>query len=69
MSLMMDGSMDTDESKTSIGEREGWGEGKMRRGKGTKESHGHQCFQFVLLIVHGEGKHENSRKEVVTRCG
>jgi hypothetical protein len=36
--LMMVGSMDTDESKTSSGGREGWGEGKMRRGKGTKES-------------------------------
>jgi hypothetical protein len=40
--LMMDGSMDTDESKTSSRGREGWGEGKMRRGKGTKESDGQQ---------------------------
>jgi hypothetical protein len=53
--MMMDGSMDTDESKTSSEGREGWGEGKMRRGKGTKASHGQQCLQFVLLIAHGEG--------------
>jgi hypothetical protein len=38
--LMMDGSMDTEECKTSSRGREGWGEEKMRRGKGTKESYG-----------------------------
>jgi len=33
----------------------GWGAGKIRRGKATKESHGQQWLQFVLLIAHGEG--------------
>jgi hypothetical protein len=28
---------------------------KIRRGKGTKESHGQQWLQFVLFIAHGEG--------------
>jgi hypothetical protein len=51
----MDGSMDREENKRSRGGREGWGAGKIRRGKATKESHGQQWLQFVLLIAHGEG--------------
>jgi hypothetical protein len=37
------------------GGREGCGAVKIRRGNATKESHGQQWLQFVLLIAHGEG--------------
>jgi hypothetical protein len=54
----MDGSMDgqgREESKRLRGGRERRAAGKIRRGNGTKESHGQQWLQFVLLIAHGEG--------------
>jgi hypothetical protein len=50
-----DGWIDGHRREQDIELREGWGEDKMRRGKGTKESDGQLCFQFVLLITHGEG--------------
>ena len=39
----------------AVGGREGCGAVKIRRGNATKESHGQQWLQFVLLIAHGEG--------------
>ncbi len=51
----MDRSMDREEIKRSNGGRVVRGVGKIRRGKGKKESYGQQWLQFVLLISHGEG--------------
>ena len=51
----MDGSMDgqgREESKRLSGGRERRAAGKIRRGNGTKESHGQQWLEFVLLIAH-----------------
>ena len=38
--------------KRLTGGRERRGAGKIRRGNGTKESHGQRWLQFVLLITH-----------------
>jgi hypothetical protein len=51
----MDRSIDgqgREESKRLSGGRERRGAGKIRRGNGTKESHGQQWLEFVLLIAH-----------------
>ena len=51
----MDGSIDgqgREESKRLSGGRERRAAGEIRRGNGTKESHGQQWLVFVLLIAH-----------------
>ena len=51
----MDGWIDgqgREESKRLSGGRERRAAGKIRRGNGTKESHGQQWLVFVLLIAH-----------------
>ena len=52
-----DGSMDrwTEKRARDRAGGQGKGAGKIRRGKLTKESHGQQWLEFVLLIAHGEG--------------
>ncbi len=41
--------MEAEASEKESGGREGRGEGKITRGKVTKESHGEQWLEFVLL--------------------
>ncbi len=50
-----DGWIDGQRRHQEIVRREGGlGAGKISRGKATKESHGQQWLQFVLLMAHGE---------------
>ena len=60
--------MDRAESKRLSGGRERRGVGKIRRGNGTKESHGQQWLQFVLLITHDMVKDNMSISRKLSRA-
>jgi len=68
----MDGSMDgqgREESKILSGGRERRAAGKIRRGDGTKESHGQQWLEFVLLIAHDMVKEHEQQQIALRSCG
>jgi len=68
----MDGSMDgqgREESKILSGGRERRAAGKIRRGDGTKVSHGQQWLEFVLLIAHDMVKEHEQQQIALRSCG
>ena len=58
-----------EESKRLSGGRERRAAGKIRRGNGTKESHGQQWLEFVLLIAHDMVKEHEEQQIALPSCG